>query len=272
MLNKSDLANALGLSCVEKYFLAWLGGRTDVTRLYGSAFVGIMQVLDDFAHGALYQNYCYLPRLQDVAEDYGIVEHEYRSCDKDEAKAIIRAQAKNELYLVRVNAEFFTGFRRTAWREDHYICIDENLQWVNEYPLSEGVFTEEAFDRGYGGAVLLYAEKDLAAKTDDHATSGLMHQDFTRKAIPHDSGALESAVGVLRVTRKRLEKFFCETAAVEWLLHEENVKLDKLYFNLRLAQTKGRAFSDTANEEIDALIQIEKQIAEVIKNEKKSGA
>lgn len=75
MLNKKELTEVLGLSCVEKYFLAWLKKKYDVKKLYGNSFVGISQVFDDFSHGATYENYCYIPRLQDIAEDYGIVRH-----------------------------------------------------------------------------------------------------------------------------------------------------------------------------------------------------
>ena len=66
MINKKEISEALALSCVESYFLAWLGKYYDVSNLYGHSFISLKQAFDDFSHGAMYQNYCYLPRLQDI--------------------------------------------------------------------------------------------------------------------------------------------------------------------------------------------------------------
>ena len=95
MLDKKELATGLGLSCVEKYFLAWLAKYYKISDLYAESFISLSQVFNDFAHGAMYQNYCYLPRVQDVAEDYGIVEHEYFSCSTKEALNLI-SQVKDD--------------------------------------------------------------------------------------------------------------------------------------------------------------------------------
>ena len=45
MLGKKELSETLGLSCVEKYFAAWLCKFTDVAKLYGASFVSMAQVL-----------------------------------------------------------------------------------------------------------------------------------------------------------------------------------------------------------------------------------
>ena len=52
MITKREITEALALSCVESYFLAWLAKRFDVSKLYGESFVPIGQVFDDFAQGA----------------------------------------------------------------------------------------------------------------------------------------------------------------------------------------------------------------------------
>lgn len=132
-----------------KYFLAWLKEYYDVKKLYGKSFVGIGQVFDDFARGAAYENYCYIPRLQDTAEEYGLVKHNFLACGANAALKALRGQTKDELCLIRVNTRFFLHQKRASWREDHYICVDKNLHWINEYPLSEG----ELYGREFCGSL-----------------------------------------------------------------------------------------------------------------------
>ena len=97
MIEKKEISEALALSCVESYFLAWLNKYYDVSELYGYSFISLKQAFDDFAHGAMYQNYCYLPRLQDVAEEYGVVRHEYHSCSVKEALKLLKTQSEEDL-------------------------------------------------------------------------------------------------------------------------------------------------------------------------------
>lgn len=114
MSSKKELSETLGLSCVEKYFLAWLGRYYDVRRLYGNSFVSIGQVSNDFSRGATYENYCHIPRLQDIAEEYGVVRHSYQLCETSEALKKICAQTSDELCLIRVNTRFFLNFKRSS--------------------------------------------------------------------------------------------------------------------------------------------------------------
>lgn len=71
MITKREITEALALSCVESYFLAWLAKRFDVSKLYGESFVPIGQVFDDFAQGAKYEAYEGVPRIQETAEKAG---------------------------------------------------------------------------------------------------------------------------------------------------------------------------------------------------------
>ena len=238
MLTKKEIANALGLSCVENYFLPWLEKSYDITNLYGNSFVGLGQVFDDFLSGATYENYCYLPRMQDLAEDYGIVTHEYCACSVADALNKIKSVNEKDLCLIRVNTAFFTNFKRASWREDHYVCIGSDMKWINEYPLSVGEFGEEEFARVYDGALCIYKTADLSAVPPETATTGFISRNFDAPELPRGADKTESALGILRVTRKRLEKFFAEKKEVQTLLHEENVLLDRLYFKLHMGRIK----------------------------------
>ncbi|MCH5164502.1 MAG: hypothetical protein J1F36_05745 [Clostridiales bacterium] len=268
MLTKKDIANTLGLSCVEKYFLAWLKKYFDVSQLYGCSFVSLSQVFDDFARGATYQNYCYLPRLQDTAEEYGIVTHRYKTFSSANAIEFIRGIPDGELCFIRVNSAFFTDYKRAAWREDHYISIDSKLEWVNEYPLSTGAFDSQSFARVFDGAICIYSINNTKVELPDLVTKAFATQNFSQYDIPRSLDQLESAIGVLRVTRKRLEKFFASNDKVRMFLSEENVLLDKIYFNSRLHQLKDKSKMVDAHEDIieniKMVVDIEKRIAEVL--------
>lgn len=274
MIEKKEISEALALSCVESYFLAWLNKYYDVSELYGYSFISLKQAFDDFAHGAMYQNYCYLPRLQDVAEEYGVVRHEYHSCSVKEALILLKTQSEEDLYLIRVNTAFFTDFKRSSWREDHYICVNGALRWINQYPLSEGVFTEERFTEVYDGAVCIYKLNDRRVVIPDDASRQYTDQNFDISDLPRSLGALESAIGVLRISRKRLEKYYFSKTEVRELLREEITCMDKIYFDIHLRRLKEmkkeqidreKAYSELY-QKIIYIVGLERRISEALKN------
>ena len=275
MINKKEISEALALSCVESYFLAWINRYYEVSNLYGNSFISLKQVFDDFSHGAMYQNYCYLPRLQDIAEEYGVVKHEYHACSAKEALELLKVQADDDLYLIRVNTAFFTGYKRSSWREDHYICVNRNLEWINQYPLSEGGFTEKQFMEVYDGAVCVYKMEDGTVDLPDYVSWQYTTQDFDVQELPGSLGALESAIGVLRVSRKRLEQYYSANMKVKTLLREEITCMDKIYFDVHLRRLKEikkeevdkvKAYSDLY-QKIVYIIDIERKISGALKGE-----
>ena len=277
MITKKELSESLSLSCVESYFLAWLSRNYNVSQLYGYTYIGLKQVLKDFSHGANYESYCYIPRLQDVAEEYGVVTHEYRVCSAEEAINLLHEQSEHGLYLIRVNTAFFSDFKRAAWRDDHYICVNSNLEWVNEYPLSSGQFSEERFMEVYDGAVCIFSPCDLTVEISDSRPMWDSEDDLEVNSIPRDLHELESAVGILRVSRKRLEQYYRTSVIVREILHEENKSLDKLYFNIRLRFIRSSKKETIDNVKLNSefynilmdVIEKEKLIAEEIKNERR---
>lgn len=239
MISKKEISETIALSCVESYFLAWIKRYYPVERLYADSFISLEQVFDDFAKGATYQNYCYFPRVQDVAEEYGIVLHDYHVCQSDEALRLLRNQTGKELCLIRVNADFFVDYKRASWREDHYIYVNKNLEWINQYPLSDGCFTEEKFKQIYDGAVCIYRIKNFSAQIPDKIKTNLCDQTFEINSVPPSLNALEAAIGVLRISRKRLERYYEHNEIIRGLFHEENILLDKIYFDVHFQRLKG---------------------------------
>ena len=278
VLSKKELTEALYLSCVENYFLAWLGRYYGLEKLYGASFVGLGQVFDDFSCGATYENYCAIPRLQDVAEEYGIVRHEYVACDAAAAVKIIKMQPTETLCLARVNTNFFIGYKRASWREDHYICLDGELNWINQYPLSEGRFSYERFCEVFDGAVCIYRTADLQVVPPDQISGAIAAQKFSDIRLPGRLGSIESAIGVLRVTRKRMARYYAEYEKAASLLQSETALLDEIYFMLRLkaikekqAEEKDKALlraktMEALQEPLQKVFEFEKQLAEVLKS------
>lgn len=267
MSSKKELSETLGLSCVEKYFLAWLGRYYDVRKLYGNSFVSIGQVSNDFSRGATYENYCHIPRLQDIAEEYGVVRHSYRLCETSEALKKICAQTSDELCLIRVNTRFFLNFKRSSWREDHYVRVDKELNWLNEYPLSEGKFTEEEFGEIYDGAVCVYELSDLTAEPEDKTIEMIRRQSFPPPSI--NIGRFEDAIGILRMTRKRMEKNLNLPDSAREVLRGEIALLDRLYLFVSLREIKKkkgvRLSAETPEEELGQILEYEKRLWEAVK-------
>ena len=159
MITKREITEALALSCVESYFLAWLAKRFDVSKLYGESFVPIGQVFDDFAQGAKYEAYA------EFAEKAGIAAHVYSVFpmgvpgSREKLAECLKNQRKEDLCLMHVNEAFFAEYKRKAWREDHYICVDGSLCWLNQYPLSEGRFTEERLKEVSGRLYVRFSKR-----------------------------------------------------------------------------------------------------------------
>lgn len=265
MLTKKELSDALGLSCVEKYFLAWLGSYYDINNLYANSFIGLNRLFDAFAYGATYENHCEIERLQDLAEEYGIVKHKYIPCRADEAIEIIKQKKKDELFLIRVNTRFFLNFKRSSWREDHYICIDNDLSWINEYPLSEGKFDKKEFENIFDGAICVYSLNDLSIIPPDMIRPAVCGQRFDK--LPEISlSKFEGALGVFRITRKRMLMYSHIPKEIKEILTDEIKIADKLYFSARLKQIKANngdiAEPVVTESDIKTIIEYEKKIQE----------
>lgn len=269
MINKKQITETLYLSCVENYYLAWLQEYYDVTKLYGNEFITLKQVFYDFKFGAKYESYYSVSRLQDIAEQYGITTHNYYFCDANEAIKIIQSQDNHSLCLIKVNENFFATFKRSAWREDHYICIDSKLEWMNQYPLSNGRFTFKEFGDCYAGSLCIYHLGDLSVCIEDNVTRQLMTQDFDINDIPISLGSLHSAVGILRITRKRLENYYRHNRKIQSYFQSLIDYLDNLYFQIKMLELKGLDIKSN-KELVLPIINYERQISKELSYEKRN--
>ena len=207
-MTKKELSDTLGLSCVEKYFLAWIKDYFNETKLYSNSFISMWRVLQDFAGGAEYETYTEIQRVQDIAERNGLVMHGYEALPAEQAFESLKNQSHSaSLTLMRTSPAFFAGVKRVPWRKDHYIYVDRDLNWLNEYPLTEGKFSQEEFMRSYGGVVCNYKFTGVGHVPKDENIYAIRCQESVR--VPClGLKSYESAVGILRITRKRMQKYY----------------------------------------------------------------
>lgn len=269
MLTKKELTEVLYLSCVENYFLAWLNRYYDISKLYGTEFISLSKVFYDFSHGSTYEYYIKNKRIQDLSEDYGLTMHEYYNCNVETAIELIKILDKGSLCLIRVNNNFFNNFKRLPLREDHYICIDKDFNYINQYPLSDGTLTIDEIKEYYDGNIIIYKinNKDIVLK--DSVTDEVINQIIEINSMPNDLSSLESAIGILRVNRKRLEQYYKNNITVSKLLNEEVRILDNLYFQCRLILLR-KAKGFDIKEYIIPLIKLEFELIEELKKWKKN--
>jgi hypothetical protein len=262
-MNKNDLVDQLNLSCVENYFLAWLSKYYDISKLYGLEFRSAVDILDDFSHGATYENYYKISRIQDIAKDYKLINKMIFSSNAYDALSIIENLDDNSLCLMKVNNLFFEKLPRSPWRDDHFIVFDSNLNWVNQYPLSKGSFTYGDYVRSYDNLLLIYQINDLTISITDKVSKEIKTQDLKLKDIPSKLSDLESAVGILRITRKRLKEYYKDNILAYTVLTEEVDLLDKLYLQIRRDILKGN-LNKNFKDSIDSIIFFEKKLCEVV--------
>jgi len=258
LIEKTILPSYPALSCIERYFLAWYHQYGNERELYSDSFQSVKQVFSTFSGDAVYECYQDIPRVQDLAESYGIVKHDFCSMDFAQALRIIYNNSF-DLVLIKVNDKFFEQYKRKTRRADHYIMVNNDLHWVNEYPLSEGSFSEDDFKKIYGGIVCKFRILNTDISVPDKNIKKIQMQDTEQIAIPNTMRGLEDAIGVLRVSRKRLKHYYESNVALSLLLEEELKMLDKLYFEARYAQIKNQNSIFDLDAKIKDLINIEER-------------
>lgn len=202
-MNKEDIVGQLSLSCVENYFLGYFQGCFDIRFLYAESFAGFAAVCDDFlCRSVRYENYP-LKRLQTTAEELGLTCH---GLEKE-----FRLE-ENSLNLIRVNEAFFSGSKRFPWRPDHYIAVEKSPDgycYLNNYPLSCGLMTEERLKQVYGGACLSFRQQnefnaDLYEKRCDLQYERIVSQRVKElRIVPERLSCIRDALLVLKILRRR---------------------------------------------------------------------
>lgn len=217
-----EVAKAPALSCVEYYFIPWLQKFSLVSKLYPETIVSYTQA-EKIVQTSSYTQPQGIPRIQELAERYGLVTHKKCEYAGD-------IPTEKELVLLRVTSEFFRG-AQTAWREDHYVRLtavsDGKMYLVNEYPLE--VREADKQDRSWlQGECLVYrfhADKEI------DAPSGW--REIETEEISPTVSLMRDALLLYRVSLRRL-KAFAPSAALD-----ETIDLaDRIFFASAMASKK----------------------------------
>jgi len=266
-VNKSDVVNPYAVSCVENYFLAWCKeSDIPVWMLFGTSFLPIQKVLDDFSRpDILFESYIGLPRVQEYSEKLGLTGHDY----SEEITGLKKGGF--DLLLMKVGKAFFEGYKRTPWRDDHYIAIKslgaDELLYLSSYPLEVGTLKTEEVLKVFGGSVLKY-ELKLKLETEvfnndiDKQLETIIHTDYKAVNNCPDLKALRDAVMTLKISRARtslwlksLRHRFIYDAQFDILLARQKELYDKLFLKIGVAIVRNRLSCDFSGElsEIAAL-------------------
>ncbi len=263
-MTRKELSKTLGLSCVEKYFLAWMKNYCNISELYYDSFISLERIFEDFQQGAEYETYAGIKRIQDLAEQAGLVTHRFCRLSYEAALETIRNQNGNELILMRSSPAFFSASKRIPWRKDHYLFVDGALRWLNEYPLSEGIFSEEEFMRAYGGWLIIFCNKEKCMHVySDENRVKIRNQKFGE--IPElDLKSCESVVGILRITRKRLAEYYAKNEVASQILECEIDLLDQTYFLIHKMLLTGDKTGVVVRNKLLEIQNYEKKLKEIL--------
>lgn len=273
-MNREELSKALSLSCVENYYLVWLGRYIDIRKLYFNSFISAAEVLNDFlTNDADYANYAKIKRIQDIAEEMGVSRHVMYN-------SLMLNKDKDNLILIRVNKSFFNSSKLVPWRADHYICIlqykSKNLKYINNYPLSIGILTEEKLKEYFDNNVLVYTfNKNINLEKCEDQAFNILFDNNVHIVLPdnYNIKKLRDAIGILKVTRKRLWewlKYMAEKKrfVIDFLISEYFMKhiskLEKLYLRLEFSIIRNKQDIKYFNAEINEIGAAEKKLSAIV--------
>jgi hypothetical protein len=282
MRDKELIADAPSISCVENYFLGWCREqRIGAGIVFNRTYLPPIKILTDFMFGgARFESYGEIPRVMAAAESYGVVTHS--AAAELDFENIDAAVADGSLALTEVNAGFFKGIALKPWRSDHCIWLAEPVRggygYLNNYPLSKGSMGKGKLAEVYGGKTLIYVK----GKTDCVNAAAVIadrEKQFRQIARAEYGGfplpdgtsptALRDAVGVWKITRRRLADWFRAALGgmYEWARLVESLcaELNGFYVWLGASVLRKRFDIERAQARLDGILGKEKELSQIVK-------
>lgn len=259
-MNKSLIRDVLSISCVENYFMGWCKvNDISLDMLYNQSYEPIGKCAEAFLkNGASYESYNGIKRIQETAEEYGIVTHKYYSVY---LLGLIKTEnIGNNLLLIQVNKKFFNNIQRAPWREDHYICITEkngnNYKYINNYPFGEGILTFEQLNNVFGGSIIVFKKtgcfdiEKIVRENNKQINNIIYSKKFEFCDIEQKNFInLRDCIGILKISRQRIKEWIkyisnlysiIYDAEIENCLLEEINELNKLFTYLELQNLRNK--------------------------------
>jgi len=246
-IDKTRFNNISSLSCVESYFLYILDIENySYKHLYSHSYEGFNEICKAFFdEGMSYAYYNGVPRLQDVAQRFGLVE-----LKGVEIPELFAALELDGYCCVKTKPSYIKNrYNSLMWRDDHYILLTEYTgefwSFLNDTPRDTGKLTNSEILEAYNGKMLII--RILKEITEEIKESLLL--DFrtalSQKVKPYALCTIDNviaardAIGVLRVLRRRLHEYCSLYTDCEFMF-EYLRELDKQYSLLEYMRLRNK--------------------------------
>ena len=226
-VDRSSFDEILGLTCIENYVLAVLAKCLNHTYLYYDSFVEVADVIEEiFGKKVGFAFFRIIPRVHKSAMADGIIS--YQSVDLD---SICDAIDFVSYCCLEVKPDWFSSrYGTTAWRDDHYIMIEKRTgreyYFINDNPRDDGVMDEDEVVTLFAGSLFLFRVEDASIdcrrevfldRMKNKLNSAVLGRDVLDLCHGHTLAQLRDFLGVLKISRKRMEAFIRNYISTEFM-------------------------------------------------------
>lgn len=253
-MNKSDLDNLYGLSCIENFLLYVLKKESYSYRyLFFESMLSFRNVVDAFVNENLtYAYFNKVERLQNIASAYDLIVML--------SKPIIEKTLfeHHDYICMMVKPTYIQSkYKVELWRDDHYILLlkveDDKFFYLNDTPRDAGILSWDEVKSIFAGSIIVFdIKKDIS---DDLKT------EYYRLFIDHAKGAEANTVlphindfvmardilGVYRILSRRIYEFCSLYINMEVFTPVLN-ELDRYYASLEYMRLRNRINFDSINQ------------------------
>ncbi|HEY5588711.1 MAG TPA: acyl carrier protein [Candidatus Paceibacterota bacterium] len=241
-LNRSDLENILGLSCIENYFLYALKKHTEkYSLIFLQSYLSFEEIIEEFCiNKAEYAYFYKIPRLQTIAENYSIIKFKHQNI----SDFFLMVDEYNFI-CIAVNPEYIEQkYKTNLWRNDHYILLskkdDSNFYYLNDSPRDNGIINIRDVRKIYNNEVIGFSYIDCFSNVQQQDFLEVFYKSlfisqknrFDYLDNEHiDFNAARDIFGILRISRKRM-KAFCDNYINANFMNDYISNIDKIYTSL----------------------------------------
>ncbi|MFF2483004.1 hypothetical protein [Paenibacillus sp. NPDC058071] len=279
------LNSSLGISCIENHYMAVLM-KNDFPyhAVYYKSFIPVINVVVDFMkNGSSYAYYRGLERLQYTGKQLGLAQTKaYENLDFEKVKQMLETEltVKRLPILMRVDASKIDNVADLPWREDHFIMIfgirDEKVLLMDDFPKRVFEMDFSQLQSAYNDEIILF-ELLPSNKIRQNAYEQLLIE-IQAARIAYDAhafeqmlesisldnlSALRDAVGILKISRRRMESLAAslgeQGASLLNELNEANRLTEKLYNAIELYRLRKTINSEFIKQSLFSLSALDTQ-------------
>ncbi len=252
-MNKSELLDGYGLSCIENFFLYQLkSSYVGWTNVFYKSYLSFYRIFIDFyIHKKEYAYYDGIPRIHHTAEDLNLCTIIYS--DQDKIDDIFQ---KTSLAAICVTPEsIYKKYKTKLLRDDHYIFIKKSEQdvfhYLNDFPRDEGEVTMEILKKMFcKKSIWFMFNTSNIANIDVRELSSVFYdsvlncecgniEEILVDEADIDIDVARDALGVLRVIIRRTAAF-CEKDIEVCFLKEYFQIIDQCFTSIEYKRIRKR--------------------------------